>query len=156
MNNKKGFTLIELLVVVAIIGVLATIALSSLSDARAKAKDAGRIAFARELQSALEMYYLDNGEYPPTVGFISATSSASFRPAMKEYIDVTRLEDTHENRYMYYRKDTACYQRGWISESKESYGIYLRLDSSQDVSNNLSPYDTCRLGSFGMNYVFHN
>ena len=64
MNYKKGFTLIELLVVVAIIGVLASIVLSSLSSARASARDSRRLAEVRSLQSALELYYLDNGEYP--------------------------------------------------------------------------------------------
>lgn len=62
--NKKGFTLIELLVVVAIIGVLASIVLSSLNAARSKARDAKRITELKQIQTALELYYNDHGAYP--------------------------------------------------------------------------------------------
>lgn len=62
--NKKGFTLIELLVVVAIIGILATVVLAALSNARKNAKDAKTIVEVRTLKTALELYYLDNNAYP--------------------------------------------------------------------------------------------
>jgi len=64
MNKKKGFTLVELLVVIAIIGLLATVAVVALGSARAKARDAKRIADVRNIQSALEQYYSDLGGYP--------------------------------------------------------------------------------------------
>lgn len=74
-KKSKGFTLIELLVVVAIIGVLATIVLSSLSDARARARDAKRVADIRAIQTALEFYHLDNGHYPVASGWASSAGS---------------------------------------------------------------------------------
>jgi len=64
--KSKGFTLIELLVVVAIIGVLATIIISSLNSARSKARDAQRERDVQTIKNALELYYIDNGEYPKT------------------------------------------------------------------------------------------
>lgn len=63
-QNYLGFTLIELLVVVAIIGVLSSVVLASLSDARSSARDARRMADLRNMQTALELYYNDHDKYP--------------------------------------------------------------------------------------------
>ena len=63
-NNKKGFTLIELLVVIAIIGLLSTLSILALNSARARARDAKRISDVKQIQTALEMYYNDAGDYP--------------------------------------------------------------------------------------------
>ena len=63
-ERSGGFTLIELLVVIAIIGILATIATISLGSARAKSRDAKRIADIKQVQTALEMFYNDNNRYP--------------------------------------------------------------------------------------------
>ncbi|MDX1607611.1 MAG: type II secretion system protein [Candidatus Spechtbacterales bacterium] len=64
-KKSKGFTLIELLVVIAIIGILATIVLVSLNDAREKARDTKRVGDLRQAQIALEVFLDDNaGGYP--------------------------------------------------------------------------------------------
>ncbi|KKR43653.1 hypothetical protein A2356_00890 [Candidatus Nomurabacteria bacterium RIFOXYB1_FULL_39_16] len=67
-NNKKGFTLIELLVVVAIIGLLASVVISSLNSARKKARDAQRKSDVHQLVIALELYYDAYGVYPTATG----------------------------------------------------------------------------------------
>jgi prepilin-type N-terminal cleavage/methylation domain-containing protein len=59
-----GFTLIELLVVIAIIGVLSSVVLASLNTARAKARNASRLANANQYMLALEFAYDANGRYP--------------------------------------------------------------------------------------------
>jgi prepilin-type N-terminal cleavage/methylation domain-containing protein len=55
MKNNKGFTLIELLVVIAIIGLLSTLAVVSLNNARAKARDAARVSDVKQLATLIEM-----------------------------------------------------------------------------------------------------
>jgi len=64
MKNKKGFTLIELLVVIAIIGLLATLAVVALQNARQKSRDAKRMSDMKQLQTALDLYFADQGAYP--------------------------------------------------------------------------------------------
>jgi general secretion pathway protein G len=96
IQKSKGFTLIELLVVVAIIGVLATIVLSSLSDARARARDANRLADIRTIQTALEVYYLDNGKYPTTDSWAGSHTSSwdTLNTLMETTLPVDPVNDT--------------------------------------------------------------
>lgn len=63
-KNKKAFTLIELLVVIAIIGILATLAVVALQQARSRARDSKRVADVKQVQTALELFFNENGRYP--------------------------------------------------------------------------------------------
>ena len=64
MKKQRGFTLIELLVVIAIIGLLSTLAVVALNNARQKARDARRVSDVKQIQTALELYYNDENGYP--------------------------------------------------------------------------------------------
>jgi prepilin-type N-terminal cleavage/methylation domain-containing protein len=83
-KNKKGFTLIELLVVVAIIGLLATLSIVALNNARARARDARRVADIKQIQTALEFYYNDANSYPASlaVGGAIATGGVTYMTAV--------------------------------------------------------------------------
>lgn len=63
-NMNCGFTLMELLVVIAIIGLLAGLIMTSTQAARRKASINKAKAEVAALESALEMYQQDMGEYP--------------------------------------------------------------------------------------------
>lgn len=66
----RGFTLIELLIVIAIIGILSTVVLASLSTARAKARDSSRLHQVNQIRNALVLYANDHGgKYPLSSGF---------------------------------------------------------------------------------------
>jgi prepilin-type N-terminal cleavage/methylation domain-containing protein len=63
-NKNSGFTLIELMVVLSIISLISSIVLSSFSAAKTKARDTKTIMEMKELQSALNLYFSNNGDYP--------------------------------------------------------------------------------------------
>lgn len=88
--NKKGFTLIELLIVVAIIGLLATLAILSLTTAQSKARDTKRIADVKSLQNGIEMFYNDSASYPEP----AAPTWASFQTTMATYITALPADPT--------------------------------------------------------------
>ena len=84
IKNKKqqGFTLIELLVVIAIIGLLASVVLVALNNARAKSRDAKRVADLNQLIKGLELYLSDNNTYPTMAGSGGSLNTLTGQPAL--------------------------------------------------------------------------
>ncbi|MEF8847110.1 MAG: prepilin-type N-terminal cleavage/methylation domain-containing protein [Candidatus Paceibacterota bacterium] len=64
LEKSRGFTLIELLVVIAIIGLLSSVVMVSLDQARGRARDTRRISEIEQLIRAVEMYKINKGVYP--------------------------------------------------------------------------------------------
>lgn len=122
-QNEKGFTLIELLVVIAIIGLLSTLAVVSLNNARSKSRDARRVADVKQMQTALELYFNDVGNYPappaalacgPVLGdtgscCISFTSGIASPCAGTVYMKSIPLDPDNTAHYSYSQLATDTY-----------------------------------------------
>ncbi len=66
-NKKSGFTLIELMLVVIIIGILVSMVVPRLAGRSEQARKAAANAdINANISTALDVYELDNGQYPTT------------------------------------------------------------------------------------------
>ena len=61
---KKRFSLFELLLVIAVMGLLSTLAIIAISNARQKSRDAARLEDMTEIKTALQLYFFDTNKYP--------------------------------------------------------------------------------------------
>ena len=76
MNKKsRGFTLIEVMVVVVILAILAAIIVPRILQRPEQAREVAARQDIRNIQSALELYKLDNGFYPSTEQGLAALVS---------------------------------------------------------------------------------
>ncbi len=64
--KNRGFTLLELLVVIVILGILATFVGTRIMGKPEEARQTQAKIQIQSLENALNMYRLDNGEYPST------------------------------------------------------------------------------------------
>jgi general secretion pathway protein G len=66
VNNRRGFTLIEIMVVIVILALLAALVAPKIIGRSDDAKLADAKVQIRNLETALKLYKLDNGNYPTT------------------------------------------------------------------------------------------
>jgi len=79
---QSGFTLIEIMVVVVIIGILASVVVPRIMDNPDKARTAKAKNDIRALESAMDLYRLDNFTYPSTdEGLDALVTAPSSSPA---------------------------------------------------------------------------
>ena len=79
---QSGFTLIEIMVVVVIIGILASVVVPRIMDNPDKARTAKAKNDIRALESAMDLYRLDNFTYPSTdEGLDALVNAPSSSPA---------------------------------------------------------------------------
>ena len=97
LQGSAGFTLVELIVVIAVLGILAGIAIPRLTGVRDKADKASVKSDLRNVQSAMEMYFAEEGKYPTASDFstlISENNLGQYISNMGNLTDYTTTEST--------------------------------------------------------------
>ena len=67
IKSKKGFSLVELLVVITIIAILSVVAYVAVGGQTAKARNSRRMQDLTAIQSALEIFFIENDSNYPSV-----------------------------------------------------------------------------------------
>lgn len=76
-KNNFGFTLIELMIVLGIIGIILSLTVISLGNVKTNSRDMKRVSDVKQIQTALEMYRANEGNYPAEIITGTSLSSAS-------------------------------------------------------------------------------
>lgn len=137
-EKKQGFTLIELLVSIAIVGILSTVAVIGLSSTRMRARDAKRIADLKQITKALELYYNDNGHYPPACtctydcnGYCRSHSPdwLTLAAALQPYIDPLPVDPVNVNCQPW---NDGCYSYAYgnvgLNSNPHTYDLLTQLE----------------------------
>ncbi len=88
-RKQSGFTIIELLIVIIVIGILATLVITTFSGIQRNARNRAREADINAIQGQVEYYYGQNDEYPT----LANMNDATFRSDNLQGLDAGALSD---------------------------------------------------------------
>jgi general secretion pathway protein G len=140
MLNKKqaaGFTLIEIMVVVVILGILGGLVVQNIIGKPDQARVVAASADIESIGSALELYRLDNGNYPSTdQGLDALVNEPSGFPEPRhwgpdQYLRKTPV-DPWDEPYLYFSEDRTYEVYSYGADRKEGgEGVDADLSSSE-------------------------
>ncbi len=130
--TKKGFTLIELLVVVAIVGLLSSVVLSSLSNARTKGVDTTVKTNLNNARAQAELYYSNNNDSYSGVCNTDIVTPAT--KSLRTFIDAAASAGGYTASYVYGTAESAtsiaCQANAssWVIQAPLKSGGYWCID----------------------------
>lgn len=144
-SASAGFTFIEILVVTILIGVLATIVMVSFVSTGEFTRDARRKKDLAALQAALEVYKLNNGEYPNHSLCNSTATWPGCRtpwiPGLNEEYVSQLPRDPRQNITGFIgNTNTETYTYNYIRVSATDYRLLTRLENENDTDLNGAQY----------------
>lgn len=135
LGGQDGFTLVELLVVLAIIALIATLAAPQVLRYLGSARSDAAMAQIRNIESALELFYIDNLRYPTNEEGLAALSAPTpdlqdrwNGPYLKNAGDMT---DPWGKPYIYEFANNTVTIRSYGRDGKQD-----GTGEDKDVSNN--------------------
>lgn len=151
MHRKKGrgFTLIELLITVGIIVILSSLIIVNIQKARARGRDAKRVADVSTLQLAMEMYYDTKRVYPNSEPAMTAWAysgdggfwdNTTLTPELKSYLSPLPKDPINKSGlgYRYYVFIDSTSKAAIIKTKLEEDTERMKDDS---CSSNTGSYD---------------
>lgn len=153
-KNTRGFTLIELLLVISIIGLLSSIVLGALNDAKKKAEVVAAVQHLKQLNIAMELYKLDHGgshiKLTPNggndwiVGEDVVTALTGMDKLAPKYIPIIKLPPGYTTQS--YDED------GYLV--KDFHGISIKYWDSTKQSSLWTTYLSCGDTKQSLSYAF--
>ena len=110
--------------VIAIIGILATISVIALSNARAKSRDAKRAGDMKQVQTALELFFNDQNRYPTAEEWNTGQIYSTTTDSTTTYMQIIPTAPTPADGACLDRKNTFGYQQ---TDSGNSYTLSFCL-----------------------------
>ena len=140
LSTTAGFTLIELMIVIVVLGILAGIAIPRITGIREDARVNSVKSELKNVQTALEMYAVDNNQYP-------SQSTAGDIDSIKSDLDISDngLTGPNGNPYYYQTKNSDKQYAVWYvytNEDGDNSRIMITSEAGMSTTTTTGTYST--------------
>lgn len=136
MSKKRsgGFTLIELLVVIAIMMLLTSVVSASLRSVRIKARDTKRVADLAQIKNSLNLYAIDNGDFPTAYEWVTSDLGCQWIFGLEEYFSCVPKDplNTKSGQGPQYGPDNYVYAYFYVPGMGDDYDLIALFEDPEN------------------------